>query len=90
MGQVSKIHVPYGTDVVIPMYKHGEISDDCTPYEVCHCSHTGKFSKACEPTECRQLENCRMDDTLKSRCHHCAGLPADLVTRTCTSNEFKV
>jgi len=64
MGQVSKVHVPYGTDVLLPIYKRGKISDDCTPYEVCQCTHSGNFGKTCERINCQRKDNCRMDDSL--------------------------
>ncbi|KAL4222440.1 hypothetical protein ACF0H5_018479 [Mactra antiquata] len=58
MGDISKVLVPYSTDVVIPVYKSGEVtSDTCLNYKVCHCSHNGNLGH-CRNIKCLRVDHC--------------------------------
>lgn len=58
MGEVSKVLVQYSTDVIIPVFKSGDVtSDTCLNYKVCHCSHTGKLGH-CQNIRCLRVDHC--------------------------------
>ncbi|XP_060563740.1 reversion-inducing cysteine-rich protein with Kazal motifs-like [Ruditapes philippinarum] len=60
MGQVSRVMVPYSSDVIIPVNKNGD-SNSCRRYKVCHCSHNGMLGH-CTEIPCIKNGHCTLDN----------------------------
>ena len=61
MGQVSRVNVPYSSDVIIPVVNKNGDSNSCRRYKVCHCSHTGMLGH-CTEIPCIRSAHCALDN----------------------------
>ncbi|XP_052799276.1 reversion-inducing cysteine-rich protein with Kazal motifs-like [Mya arenaria] len=68
MGQVSKVLVPHGSNVLIPVYRNGEIDEMCTDFKVCHCGSEGSLGH-CQDITCVANTHCRIEHTMKTHEH---------------------